>query len=229
MSPNSPARILLIEDEKGIREMVREVLAIEGYAVEIAVDGQEALSLLRKERFDLMVVDLNLPKLNGFDLLEKVRKDGDDTPALIVTARGDKEDVTRGLRLGADDYVKKPFGIEELLLRINAILRRSGKSKKRQALVVGPLTMNISKHELHFKDELISLSPTEFRLLQNLMENENKVIAKDVLLRTVWEFDFENNSTVVDTYISYLRKKLHKDGFAGIKTVRGIGFQLTAE
>ena len=132
-----------------------------------------------------------------------------------------------GLRIGADDYVKKPFGLEELVLRIQAILRRTRANEKPdEILLCGPISLDEAKHEVKFNEELIELSPTEFKLLHFLMLRPGRVIGKEALLSSVWDIDFESNSTVVDTYISYLRKKLHRNGFEGIRTVRGVGFQL---
>ena len=144
----------------------------------------------------------------------------------MLSARNDKTDVTNGLRLGADDYVTKPFGIEELALRIEAILRRTLKVEESNVIRCGPISIDDDKHLVAFEEETIDLSPTEYKLLKFMMERKNRVISKDVLLENIWDIDFENNSTVVDTYISYLRKKLHRSDFEGIKTVRGVGFQI---
>jgi len=157
--------------------------------------------------------------------VERLRSTGDNTPALMLSARADRIDVTRGLTLGADDYVTKPFGLEELLLRVKAILRRSLISNVDPVnLKCGPILIDESSHSVYFNEDQIELSPTEFRLLQVLIENKNRVLSKSLLLDEVWGITFESESTVADTYISYLRKKLHRDGFEGIKTVRGVGF-----
>ena len=163
--------------------------------------------------------------MDGFELVERLRKNGNSVPVLMLSARADRVDVTRGLTLGADDYVVKPFGLEELVLRLRAILRRSQKSgAPNTALKCGPISIDDSTHSVTFKEDPVDLSPTEYRLLQVLIENKNRVLSKTVLLDDVWGITFESESTVVDTYISYLRKKLHKDGFEGIKTIRGVGF-----
>jgi two-component system OmpR family response regulator len=138
--------------------------------------------------------------------------------------------VTRGLTIGADDYVTKPFGLEELVLRIKAILRRSQFSESiSETLTLGPITLDAKSHQVTFNGEVVDLSPTEFRLLQVLLESKGRVLSKAHLLDEVWGITFESESTVVDTYISYLRKKLHREGFEGIRTIRGVGFQLNAE
>ena len=168
--------------------------------------------------------------MDGFEFIERIRSTGDNTPALMLSARGDRADVTRGLTLGADDYVTKPFGLEELVLRIRAILRRTQFTVSADtSLSSGPINLDNDSHQVTFNGEVIELSPTEFRLLHVLLESKGRVLSKSYLLDEVWGITFESESTVVDTYISYLRKKLHRDGFEGIKTIRGVGFQLLAE
>jgi two-component system OmpR family response regulator len=220
------AQILVVDDESGVRELVGDVLELEGYQVTVAIDGLDALSHIRKQKFDLYVLDINMPKIDGLVLLEKVRAAGDPTPALLLSARREKEDIHQGFRVGADDYVTKPFSIEELALRVEAILRRTQGNEPTNILQCGPVTIDLDQHLVRHGEEIIELSPTEYNLLHYLIERKNKVVKKDALLNAVWGIDFENNSTVVETYISYLRKKLHRDGFEGIKTVRGVGFQI---
>jgi two-component system OmpR family response regulator len=220
------AQILVVDDESGVRELVGDVLELEGYQVTVAIDGLDALSHIRKQKFDLYVLDINMPKIDGLVLLEKVRAAGDPTPALLLSARREKEDIHQGFRVGADDYVTKPFSIEELALRVEAILRRTQGNEQTNILQCGPVTIDLDQHLVRHGEEIIELSPTEYNLLHYLIERKNKVVKKDALLNAVWGIDFENNSTVVETYISYLRKKLHRDGFEGIKTVRGVGFQI---
>jgi len=220
------AQILVVDDESGVRELVGDVLELEGYNVTIAVDGLDALSHIRRQQFDLYVLDINMPKIDGLVLLEKVRAAGDQTPALLLSARREKDDIHQGFRIGADDYVTKPFSIEELALRVEAILRRTHSLQKSNILRCGPISMDVDQHLVKHEETAIELSPTEYNLLHYLIERKNKVVRKDALMNAVWGIDFENNSTVVETYISYLRKKLHRDGFEGIKTVRGVGFQI---
>lgn len=216
----------MVDDESGVRELVSDVLELEGYSVTSAGDGLEALAQIRKQKFDLYILDINMPKIDGLVLLEKVRSSGDQTPALLLTARREKDDVHQGFRVGADYYVTKPFSIEELALRVGAILRRTSTTQTTNILRCGPISIDIDQHLVKHQEEIIDLSPTEYNLLYFLIERKNKVIRKDALLNAIWGIDFENNSTVVETYISYLRKKLHRDGFDGIKTVRGVGFQI---
>jgi two-component system OmpR family response regulator len=223
-------KVLVIDDEPGVRELISEALSLSEITAVQAADGLEALSFLRRERFDLLILDINMPKLDGLALLEKLRTEGMSVPVLMLSARADKSDINQGLRIGADDYLTKPFSIEELVLRVKAILRRSkGEVAEVKVLNCGPISMDFSKYSVKFNDQPIDLSPTEFKLLEQLILNRGNVVTKETLLFEVWEIDFKSSSTVVDTYISYLRKKLHIDGFDGIKTVRGIGFQIVAD
>jgi len=221
-------KILVVDDEDGIRELISDALSIGGFEVETSPDGLQGLKAIRDHRFDLLILDVNMPKIDGFALLEKVRADGLTTPVIMLSARGQKVDINQGLRLGADDYMTKPFGLEELSLRINAILKRTNKTAAEMTVIkFGPIEMNLDLYQVQFNEEVIDFSPTEFRLLEKLISNNGKVLSKESLMSSVWGIDYESESTVVDTYISYLRRKLHRDGFEGIKTVRGVGFQIT--
>ena len=224
------SKVLVIDDEPGVRDLISEALSLSEINAVSAADGLEALSFLRREKFDLLILDINMPKLDGLALLEKLRSEGASVPVLMLSARADKTDINQGLRIGADDYLTKPFSIEELVLRVKAIMRRSkGEVADVKVLTCGPISMDFSKYSVKFNDQAIDLSPTEFKLLEQLILNRGNVVTKETLLSEVWEIDFKSSSTVVDTYISYLRKKLHIDGFDGIKTVRGIGFQIVAD
>jgi two-component system OmpR family response regulator len=222
--------IMIIDDEAGVRDLLGDALKLAGFETITAADAMIAQTLLRSTKPDLLIVDINMPMMDGFEFIERIRGNGDTTPALMLSARGDRADVTRGLTLGADDYVTKPFGLEELVLRIKAILRRSQFTLATPTnLTCGPITLDSDSHQVAFNEERVELSPTEFRLLHVLLESKGRVLSKSYLLDEVWGITFESESTVVDTYISYLRKKLHRDGFEGIRTVRGVGFQLQAE
>ena len=219
--------IMIVDDEPGVRALLNDTLRIAGFETVEATDGMSALTLLRTHKPDLLVIDINMPLMDGFELVERLRSTNDLTPVLMLTAREDKADIMRGLKIGADDYVVKPFGIEELILRIKAILRRSAKNVDTPALLsCGPISIDDDQHQVTFNGDEVDLSPTEYRLLQILIEKKGRVLSKNLLLDEVWGITFESESTVVDTYISYLRKKLHRDGFEGIKTVRGVGFQI---
>jgi two-component system OmpR family response regulator len=223
-------QILIIDDEAGVRELLADALKLAGFETLTAADAMVAQTMLRTTKPDLLIVDINMPLMDGFEFIERIRSNGDQTPALMLSARADRADVTRGLTLGADDYVTKPFGLEELVLRIRAILRRSQFSESSSAsLSCGPVALDEASHQVTFNGEVVDLSPTEFRLLHVLLESKGRVLSKSVLLDEVWGINFETETTVVDTYISYLRKKLHRDGFEGIRTIRGVGFQLQAE
>ncbi len=219
--------IMIVDDEPGVRALLRDTLSIAGFEVVEANDGMAALTLLRSNKPVLMVIDINMPLMDGFELVERMRSTNDLTPVLMLTAREDKGDIARGLKIGADDYVTKPFGLEELVLRIKAILRRSYKNTSSPSVIsCGPISIDDEQHCVTFNGEEVDLSPTEYRLLQLLIEKKGRVLSKKLLLDEVWGITFESESTVTDTYISYLRKKFHRDGFEGIKTVRGVGFQI---
>jgi two-component system OmpR family response regulator len=222
--------IMIIDDEAGVRELLADALKLAGFETVTAADAMIAQTLLRTIKPDLLIVDINMPLMDGFEFIERIRGNGDNTPALMLSARGDRADITRGLTLGADDYVTKPFGLEELVLRVRAILRRSQFTEALPTVLsVGPITLDEDSHKVTFDGEVVDLSPTEFRLLHVLLESKGRVLSKTFLLEEVWGINFETETTVVDTYISYLRKKLHRNDFEGIRTVRGVGFQLQVE
>jgi two-component system OmpR family response regulator len=175
-----------------------------------------------------VVSDINMPKVDGFELLERMRTIGDSTPVILLTARGEKVDLARGFRTGADDYVTKPFGLEELSLRIEAVLRRT-LSSSGAVLECGPVVVDEDAHSVNVDGVAVDLSQTEFRLLVELLERKEKVATKSALLDSVWGINWDTTVSVLDTYISYLRKKLHTDTWQGIKTVRGVGFQITSK
>ncbi len=222
---------MIIDDEAGMRDLLADALKLAGFETVTAADAMIALTLLRTTKPDLLIVDINMPMMDGFEFIERIRTNGDNTPALMLSARGDRADITKGLTLGADDYMTKPLqGLEELVLRVKAILRRSQYTISTPTnLSSGPITLDSDSHQVTFNGEIVELSPTEFRLLHVLLESKGRVLSKAYLLDEVWGITFESESTVVDTYISYLRKKLHRDGFEGIKTIRGVGFQLQPE
>jgi two-component system OmpR family response regulator len=218
-------RILVADDDEAICDTIEDALHLAGYLTMRAKDGQMALDRVRNDRPDLVILDVNMPKMDGFEVLRKMRSLSITTPAILLTARHEREDAVTGLKLGADDYVKKPFGLEELLLRVAAVLRRvSGESDA--ALICGPISLSVARHEVMCAGTIADLSPTEFRLLEYLMENKNRVLTKQQLLDAVWGIDFDSSTTVVETFISYLRKKMAPDIDDMLITVRGIGFKL---
>lgn len=218
--------ILVVEDDTSVREMVCDALQLAGYETRTAVDGSEALASQQKTRADLIVSDINMPKVDGYELAQRLRDRGDTTPIIFLTARSEKPDIGKGFRVGADDYISKPFGIEELVLRVAAILRRAKSADAPKSLSVGPITVDLESVSVKVNGEIVPLSPTEFKLLVVLIENRSRVVSRQFLMDEVWEMGFAESATVVDTYISYLRKKLHTADYEGIRTIRGFGFQI---
>jgi two-component system, OmpR family, response regulator len=219
--------ILIVDDEPGVRDLLQDALSNAGYVVRSATNGADGLDQLRRGSADLCVVDINMPTMNGFEFLEKLRAHDTKTPVLMLTARDSDVDVEHGLRVGADDYVRKPFSLEELLLRVAAILRRTGMDEMDDhVFTCGPLTMNVDRHVVTVDGEEVDLSATEFRLLEVLLEHQDRVVTREQLLRDVWNIDFDSETSVLDTYISYVRRKIHRDAFAPITTIRGVGFKL---
>lgn len=222
-----PTQVLVVDDDSSVRELVCDALVLAGYQTQSAQDGLVALSIQKKNPSDLIVSDVNMPKLDGYQLAQKLRDLGDATPIIFLTARSDKPDVSRGFRVGADDYIPKPFGIEELVLRVGAVLRRvQPKDKSTEKISIGPISIDPETIEVTVAGNRVVLSPTEYRLLITLVENRNRVLSRQFLLDAVWDMGFADSATVVDTYISYLRKKLHTPDYEGIRTVRGFGFQI---
>ncbi|NBS27897.1 MAG: DNA-binding response regulator [Actinobacteria bacterium] len=217
--------ILVVDDDPAICDTVEDALHLAGYATTRSSNGESALETLRRERIALVVLDVNMPKMTGFDVLRRMRAQNDHTPVILLTARHDRNDVVQGFRVGADDYVTKPFGLEELLLRIAAVLRRSS-APTADVLRCAGLTVDRDRHLVTMDNETIELSPTEFRLLEYLIENQGRVLSREQILDAVWGIDFDSGTTVVETFISYLRRKLGPNGPDYIKTVRGVGFSL---
>ena len=218
-------RILVADDDEAVCDTIEDALHLAGYLTMRARDGQMALDRVRSDRPDLVILDVNMPKMDGFEVLRKMRSLSITTPAILLTARHEREDAVTGLKLGADDYVKKPFGLEELLLRVAAVLRRvNGESDS--ALMCGSISLSVARHEVLCTGKVIDLSPTEFRLLEYLMENKNRVLTKQQILDAVWGIDFDSSTTVVETFVSYLRKKMTPEIDNMLITVRGIGFKL---
>jgi two-component system OmpR family response regulator len=218
--------VLVVDDEVAVADLLEDALTIGGYQTLRATNGMEALRLVREKSPDLLLLDINMPLMNGFEVLERLRGRGNDTPVLFLTARDDRDDELHGLRLGADDYVTKPFGVDELILRVQAVLRRTQKEPETvNILVAGPIEIDFQNHQVTLDDKEVNLSPTEFKLLSYLIQNKNRVLTKQQLLSNVWGINYESETTVLDTYISYLRKKVDSQGLGLIKTVRGVGFQ----
>jgi two-component system OmpR family response regulator len=217
---------LVVDDEPGVRDLISDALNLVGLSSITAAHGMEALSKLRDNQIDLMILDINMPTMDGYEVLERMSQQGSKTPVIVLTARLDREDTKRAFQLGADDFVRKPFGIEELTLRVNAILRRSQPHVENESVIVaGAITINLDQHYVSVDEVTIDLSPTEFRLLETFMQNPNRVLSKDFLLAEVWGLDNYADPNVVETYVSYLRKKL--GDALPLRTVRGVGYQFT--
>ena len=219
-------RILVVEDEDSFSDALSFLLGKEGFEVKVAADGVSALEIFAREGADLVLLDLMLPGLSGTEVCRQLRLKS-AVPIIMLTAKDTEVDKVVGLELGADDYVTKPFGLEELLLRVGAILRRTkAVATENSILRCGPLLLDEDQHKVFYGEEEVELSPTEFKLLLELMRNKGRVLTKTTLLREVWEIDFETETSVLDTYISYLRKKLNRDNLEFIRTVRGVGYQI---
>ena len=224
----SLARILVAEDEMSLNDLLQDALRMNGYETISAKHGLEALRLTREEKPDLVILDINMPQIDGFEVLEKLRKENNNVPIIVLTARDQKNDKVTGFGLGADDFVTKPFGLEELLMRVAAVLRRAKNVKPtNNLLIVGKIELDQNNYRLKVNGTEVEISPTEFKLLQYLMNNSGRVLTREQILSAVWGLDFETDGAILDTYISYLRKKIGNN--ANIRTVRGIGYQIEAK
>jgi two-component system OmpR family response regulator len=222
-------RILVVDDEEYITDLIAVGLRFVGFDVDTAADGRDALAKIVATRPDLVVLDISMPGLDGREVVRRLRRDGVATPVVFLTARDAPADRVKGLHLGADDYVTKPFGLEELLARIEAILRRVSPDERwLRQITVDDLTLDQDGREVRRAGQRIETSRTEFNVLEFLMMNAGRVVSKQQILEYVWQYDFGGESTVVETYISYLRKKLDALGPPMIHTLRGVGYVLRA-
>ena len=218
-------KILLVEDEEKLARMVELELRYEGYQVHKSFDGRSGLERALSGEYDLVLLDIMLPQLSGMEVLRRLRKEGVQLPVIMLTARDSVVDKVSGLDSGADDYITKPFAIEELLARIRAALRKRTAAPEETLLTAGPLTMNVDKHQVTMKDQPVELTKKEFDLLRHLLENKGHVLSRETLLDSVWGFDFVGETNSVDVYIRFLRSKLDEAfGFKLIHTVRGVGY-----
>jgi two-component system, OmpR family, response regulator len=221
-------RVLVVDDESSLSDLLSMALRYEGWEVRAAADGSSAVRIAREFRPDAVVLDVMLPDFDGLEVLRRMRADAPEMPVLFLTARDAVEDRVAGLTAGGDDYVTKPFSLEELVARLRGLLRRSGMSAARQGseLVVGDLVLDEDSHEVRRAGELVELTATEFELLRFLMRNPKRVLSKAQILDRVWNYDFGGQSNVVELYISYLRKKIDAGRAPMIHTVRGAGYVL---
>jgi len=220
-------RVLVVDDDLNIAELVATALRYEEFEVRIAGDGTTAVAIARDFAPDLVVLDVMLPDLDGFEVQAKIRASGRSVPVLFLTARDAVEDRVRGLTLGADDYLTKPFSLAELVARVHAVLRRtSGSAADSHRLSFSDLVLDEETREVRRGDRRIDLSPTEFMLLRYLLLNPRRVLSKAQILDHVWDYDFGGDGRIVETYISYLRKKIDSEGPPMIHTLRGVGYSL---
>lgn len=217
-------RILIVEDEENMVSFIQMELKYEGYDVDVANDGRKAVELALKNNYDLILLDLMLPGINGLEVCRRIRKEK-DTPIIMLTARDSVMDKVTGLQNGADDYVAKPFAIEELLARMEVIFRRMKSKDVNNELKFKDITLDIEGRIVKKDNNIIELTNTEFQLLLTLIRNKNKVLTRDILLDNVWGYNSEAETNIVDVYIRYIRNKLDKDDKEKyIQTVRGVGY-----
>lgn len=225
-------RILVVEDEKKINDVIVKTLKKEKYGVDSCFDGEEALDYIFSVEYDIILLDIMLPKKDGFEVLKSMRKKGIKTPVLFLTARDQIEDRVKGLDLGADDYLVKPFAFEELLARIRVVLRKNSGSGEDSGnvLKIANLTVDCNKHEVFRDDVSIKLSAKEFSILEYMMRNKGRVVSKEKIEEHVWDFDYEGGSNIVEVYIKFLRKKVDNDFSPKlIHTIRRVGYILKVE
>ncbi len=227
MSEAAKHRVLVVDDEPNIVELVSMALVFHGFAVEGAGDGREAIAKAASFKPHLMILDVMLPDMDGFEVARRLGAQRAGIPIIFLSARDSTQDKVRGLSGGGDDYMTKPFSLEELIARVQTVLRRSGQaSPESSQLVFGDLELDEESREVRRAGEPIELTPTEYRLLHYLMINPRRVLTRAELLDHVWEYDFGGDSRVLETYISYLRKKIDASGPSMIRTVRGVGYGL---
>jgi two-component system OmpR family response regulator len=218
------ASILVVDDEDSLSDLVASALRFAGYSVATESNGWDALRHIKTDMPDLIVLDVNMPDMDGFELCRRIRRDGIQAPVIFLTARDDIDDLRIGFRQGGDDYLTKPFSLEELGLRIEALLRRAGGLEASPRIAVGDLTLDEAAHQVWNGSQEVALSATEFRLLRFLLLNRGRVMSKAQIVDHVWEYDFDGNYGIVETYVSYLRKKLGDGDGSIIETVRGVGY-----
>jgi two-component system OmpR family response regulator len=223
-----PIKVLVVDDEPNIRDLLSTSLKFNGFSVYAVGNGNDAVVAAEKGKPDIILLDVMLPDMSGFAVTKKLRSMDIDIPVLFLTARDETEDKITGLTVGGDDYLTKPFSLDEIIARINAILRRTQKvdlDVEESILEVGEITMNEDAHEVFVNGELVDFSPTEYKLLRFLMSNANRVLTKSQILDHVWEYDFGGEMGIVESYVSYLRKKLDPVTTEPvIITKRGVGY-----
>jgi two-component system OmpR family response regulator len=224
----SPTNILLVEDEINVAFVASAALRLADYCVMEATTGQAGLAIASQQNVDLAVLDIMLPDLDGFEICQRLRSAGHEFPIVFLTARDATEDRVRGLTIGGDDYLTKPFSVEELVARVHAILRRVGKQSPGKTYRCGPIQLNDAAHLVLRDGQQVDLSPTEYKLLRFLLRNTGRALNREQILDHVWDYDFVGETNIVDTYIFTLRKKIDQREPRLIQTVRGIGYRMTA-
>jgi len=224
------ARLLIVDDELNIRELLSASLRFAGFDVDVAADGREALAKVQADRPDLLVLDVMMPGLDGLTVLRRLRANALDVPVLLLTARDATEDKVAALNVGADDYITKPFSLEEVIARVRAVLRRAGDGAvaldRRHVLTFADVELDEDSYEVRKAGQAVSLSPTEFKLLRYFLQNPNRVLSKAQILDAVWEYDFGGDANVVESYVSYLRRKVDTTEPRLLHTIRGVGYVL---
>ncbi|MFN3134537.1 MAG: heavy metal response regulator transcription factor [Candidatus Kryptonium sp.] len=222
-------KILLIEDEKKVASFIKRGLEEEFFTVDVAYDGEKGEFMALTSEYDLIILDILLPKKNGLDVLKSLRANKINTPILILTAKGSIEDKVEGLNLGADDYLTKPFAFAELLARVRTLLRRSS-SEKSNIIKVADLELDIVKHTVKRGDKIIDLTAREFALLEYMIRNKGRVLTRTMIAEHIWDYHFDTGSNIIDVYIRRLRKKID-EGFSKklIHTIRGVGYTINEE
>ncbi|MGD9606699.1 MAG: response regulator transcription factor [Leucobacter sp.] len=227
---NKGPRILIVDDEPSIRELLSTSLRFAGFGVRSVANGAQTISAVLEEEPDLIILDVMLPDMNGFSVTKRLRTAGYTAPILFLTAKDEVEDKVQGLTVGGDDYVTKPFSLDEIIARIKAILRRTIQENEEAVLEVGPIVLDQDTHEVSVDGTSVDLSPTEFKLLRYLMQNANRVLSKAQILDHVWEYDFNGDAGIVESYVSYLRRKLDPlTDDSLIQTKRGFGYMLKVD
>jgi two-component system, OmpR family, response regulator MprA len=221
-------RVLVVDDEPAVRRALERALTLDNYTVELAADGQEALDALAQSPADAVVLDIMMPRIDGLEVARRMRKAGDHTPILMLTARDAVDDRVTGLDVGADDYLVKPFALRELQARLRALLRRAGEGTEDEVLRFGDLLMDLSAHEVHRGDRLIELTRTEFLLLELFLRHPRQVLTRSQIFEHVWGYDFGPTSNALGVYMGYLRRKTEADAEPRLlHTVRGVGYILS--
>ena len=219
-------RILVVEDERKVASFIKRGLEEEKYIVETAADGEAGLHLATEAQFDAIVLDVMLPKMDGFGVLKAIREKGLATPVIMLTARGDTENRVQGLDLGADDYLAKPFHFEELAARLRSILRRSS-TEKTTKLQVGDLTLDLVTHFAYLDGNEIELTTKEYALLEYLMRNKGRILSRSMIMQAVWKHNFDPESNIIDVYIKRIRQKVERpDKAQMVQSIRGVGYRM---